>query len=75
MTFVLHSCYILGWFEWCLSGGMLHWRRTRGVLGVFEGCLRDFCVSGGGECCLCIDKGCRGGFQVCFWGLCVLFLF
>lgn len=21
----------------------------RGVLGVFEGCLRDFCVSGGGN--------------------------
>ena len=47
MTFVLHLCYILGWFEWCLSGGMLHWRRMRGVLVVFEGCLRDFCVSGG----------------------------
>lgn len=45
--------------------------RFGGVLGVFEGLL---CV-GRGECCLCIDKGCRGGFQVCFWGLCVLFLF
>ena len=39
----------------------------RGVLGTF--------VCRAGECCLCIDKGCRGGFQVCFGELCVLFLF
>ena len=56
MTFVLHLCYILGWFEWCLSGGMLHWRRTRGVLGVFEGCLRGLCVSDGGIV-VCVEIG------------------
>lgn len=59
MTFVLHLCYILGWFEWCLSGGMLHWRRTRGVLRAFEGCFRGFCVSDG----VCRDRGCRGGLN------------
>lgn len=56
MTFVLHLCYILGWFEWCLSGGMLHWRRTRGVLRAFEGCFRGFCVSDGGIV-VCVEIG------------------
>ena len=44
----------------------------RGVLGVFEGCFRDFCVSGGGNaaCVEIRDVGVVLG--VCLGALCPL---